>query len=171
MSGDGEGKSTDGTDGAAQGRGGLGRRLLVGFASVLGVLVVIGIGIAALLYPSFVEMQSKSKLSEVPISLKGISSAQTMYNDSIGLYVAAEPCPSLPPVAEVRDWPDGCAGFEAVSWYPLGGVRGVYWVEVAADGTDFIAYGVSDVDGDGSFATYTANKSGDPVRVTPEGIY
>ena len=38
-------------------------------------------------------------------------------------------------------------------------------------GDDFVVIGVSDIDGDGVFATYTATKDTDPKAKTDKGIY
>lgn len=52
--------------------------------------------------------------------------------------------------AVARDW-DGADCWVRIGWAPEGRVHGGYWVEVAADGSDFTVHGVVDGDGDGTF--------------------
>jgi type II secretory pathway pseudopilin PulG len=175
MSGDSGGSGTENMadskepNAPSQGRGlGKGIKILLIVGGILVLLVVLG---AIAVVPSFMQMQSKSKLSELPVSMAGIRAAQIMYFETVGLYVPSDPCPSGPPQQGLRDWPDDCSGFEAISWSADSQVRGVYWTEVAPDGSDFTVYGISDIDGDGVFATYTATKDARPAAVTEEGVY
>ena len=61
---------------------------------------------------------------------------------------------------------------EVLGWTPAGKVRGKYWVEVINEGRNFRATGISDVDGDGVFATYVATKSINPNSpITGQKVY
>ena len=56
----------------------------------------------------------------------------------------------------LRPWSGG-KDWETLGWSPGSSVRGAYWVEVSADGRDFIVHGLCDVDGDGRYAEYQAS--------------
>ena len=60
-------------------------------------------------------------------------------------------------------------GFQTLGWIPDGMVRGSYSVTTMAD--DFRAIGLSDIDGDGNYATYVATKSTSPMAITPPDVY
>ena len=125
-----------------------------------GMVPVVGI-MAAIAIPNFIEMQLRAKRAEVPGYVDGIRVAQIGYNAEFDSYLAIpEPVPLDPLMLADRsvDWPSGTL-FDELGWSPYGQVRGTYWVEVAADGSDFTVHGMCDVDGDGEPAHYTATKS------------
>ncbi|HCH61211.1 MAG TPA: hypothetical protein DFR83_00305 [Deltaproteobacteria bacterium] len=113
----------------------------------------------------------KKKRGEVESNVNGIKTAQQAYEAEFDRYVAAEPHPvsvdALDP--EPRVWSVGSA-FDTIGWAPDGKVRSTYQVEVTADGTDFRVHGWIDEDGDGVPAYYTATKSINAVRVSPNGV-
>ena len=65
-------------------------------------------------------------------------------------------------------WVDGTS-FNALGWSPDGAVRGAYKVDVDED--EFVAFGISDVDGDGTRATYTANRLVNVTAITGSLTY
>ena len=59
----------------------------------------------------------------------------------------------------LRPWRSG-SPYDTLGWAPDGEVRGSYKVSTAPFGaSDFVVTGISDVDGDGVRASYTATKS------------
>ena len=75
---------------------------------------------------------------------------------------------------EPRPW-QGAACWTELAWAPVGPVRGAYWVEVfqpeGSDTQSFVVHGVSDVDGDGNLAEYTASWDRDVEMVTAPEVY
>ena len=141
--------------------------------AIVGCLVlsvpVIGI-MAAIAIPNFVSMQYKSKRAEVPSNLKGIKTAQLAYEANFDTFVAASAYPGYPTKTTQRWVMSESGGFASMGWSPDGDVRGSYWVETT--NYNFRAFGISDVDGDGSYATYVATKSQNPnAPITGPDVY
>ena len=134
------------------------------------VLTIIGLGIYFfVIVPNMREMQNKTKRAEIVVNLKMIQTMQNVYFTEKKAYVAAKAYP-LQTSTEPQMWlVADSGGFQKLGFEPMGSVRGSYWVEVSKD--DFTAYGISDVDGDGTYATYTATKSQEPTATTAESVY
>jgi len=69
-----------------------------------------------------------------------------------------------------RQW-DGPDCFVRIGWAPQTDVRGGYWVEVAADKSDFTVFGVADADGDGTFQVVKATKADSAKVTTAETVF
>ena len=80
------------------------------------------------------------------------------YHAAFDTYVEVPRTPRGRPGKEAVHWTPAPA-WQQLGWMPDGDVRGVYWVDVSADGSDFTVHGLSDVDGDGVHGEYTATKS------------
>ena len=114
--------------------------------------------------------QYKTKRSEIPSNLKGIKSAQIAYESDFDQFVNCSQYPSSPSKATQQWTVSNSGGFKTIGWRPDGDVRGSYWVVTSA--VDFTAYGISDVDGDGVYATYMATKTMNPnAPITPPDVY
>ena len=114
----------------------------------------------------------KSKVrSEVPLNIKGIKQAIVAYEAYNDVFVSAEPYPPKSSGMKSKQWiPADAGGFSTVGWKPDGDVRGTYWVTTTV--TNFTAYGIIDVDGDGEFATYIATISENPnAPITGPNVY
>ena len=115
-------------------------------------------------------MQYKAKRSEIPMNLKAIKTAEIAYEMEYDVFVPATQWPPGEPGKQTTQWPAGNEGFDTLYFQPSGDVRGRYWVEV--DRTNFTAYGISDVDGDGVYATYVTTKSENPNSpITAPDVY
>lgn len=132
--------------------------------SLLDLIVVIAIlGIlAAVAVPNFIYSQARAKRAEIPVNVEGIRSAETAYNIAFDRWVNQRTAvPPTTPGRQLRSWPTG-SDFDTLGWAPDGDVRGSYMV-ASLSTTDFRVLGVSDVDGDCWFASYTATRSLDTV--------
>ena len=140
--------------------------------AVVVTAVVVCVGLAAFLAGMRYNIAAhKKKRGEVESNVDGIKTAQLAYDAGFDQFVAAGPHPvaveGLDP--EPRVWSAGSA-FDTIGWAPDGKVRSTYQVEVSADGMDFRVHGWIDEDGDGVPAHYTATKSINAVRVSPNGV-
>ena len=145
------------------------RWLLAGCVIVGSLLLVAMVMLAVVIVPNFINMGFKAKRAEVPLNLRTIKTAQMQYESQWKQFVPAKPYPPTPTKTTQR-WEGGnSGGFKVLDWQPGGEVRGSYWVEV--HGEDFTAYGVSDLDGDGVYATYIATKSENPHLITTPNVY
>lgn len=116
---------------------------------------------------------SDKKIAELPLMINQIKEAQLANYDLLQFYVDAEPYPKTPS-SVAQPWIIAeSGGFTTIAWSPGNdaSVYGSYAIKVSEDGSDFTVIGVSDIDGDGVFATYTATKDTDPKRTTDQGIY
>jgi len=140
----------------------------IGCAVLIVGTFVIGI-VAAIAIPNFVSMQYKTKRSEIPMNMKAIKTMQVAYRQNFDVYVPAAAYPRTPS-KEAQAWVvSESGGFQTLGWQPDGAVRGSYSVTTTAN--DFEIIGLSDIDGDGVYATYRATSSANPVAITPIDVY
>ena len=148
-----------------------------GFTLIELMIVVAIIGILAMIaIPTFRSMQYDAKRAEVPSNVSAIKKMEEAYQagEESGNYIAATAYPgSTPGTAQVAWVASSSGGFKTLGWSPNGSVRGVYSVTTSGSGStaDFKVVGISDVDGDGVFATYIATKSTNATRTTPPDVY
>lgn len=151
------------------------KKSVVPMALGIGCLVLLCSGVlcggvvGGIAYPNYVAMQLKAQRAELAGNVDGIKTAELMYDAMNDGFVAVGHPPGRSEIgADPRTWLGG-ADWQTLGWAPDGDVRGAYWVEVS--GYDFVVHGVSDVDGDGVRAEYTATMSTNATLVTPEDVY
>jgi len=142
-----------------------------GFTLVELMIVVAIIGIlAAIAIPNFVAMQYRAKRAEVPANVDGIKTAELAYDAAFDKYVQqASFFPSAAVGKSQVTWSAG-SNFDTIGWSPDGKVRGAYML-VSLSSTDFRVTGISDVDGDTSNSSYTAQKSINTEATTGNSVY
>ena len=107
---------------------------------------------------------------EIPKNIRAIKTAQFMYEYEWDEYVK---CSAYPAKASKnpQQWiASESGGFQTISFAPNGDVRGSYMVSTTV--MDCKIMGISDVDGEGVFATYIATKSTNPqLYNTSSNVY
>lgn len=137
------------------------------------IIIAICLFIAgAIIIPNASSDKTSFKRAEIPTNLKGIKRAQLQYYSSFNTFVYCELYPGAPD-RTTRMWEkEQSGGFEVLGWASDGDVRGSYMVDIIRGGEDFIVTGISDIDGDGVYATYVATKSTNPMSpITDLDIY
>ena len=141
-----------------------------GFTLTELVILVIMISIIGnALIPKLRQMELQAMRSEIPVNLKAIRTAEISYRNDFGVFVTATAYPATP-TSTPQSWVKSASGgLATLGWTPEGAVRGSY--AVATTTTDFTAYGLSDVDGDGAQATFIATKVHGPKMTTDPNVY
>lgn len=109
------------------------------------------------------------KREDIVNKLKMIVQAQISYEDSYGEYVSCKPYPEKPSV-DLQAWDvEKSGGFRNILMDPPESARASYSVTTSKSG--FTVKAISDLDGDGVYATYIATKDEAPTRTTPPTVY
>jgi hypothetical protein len=132
---------------------------------------------AGLTVPPGGEKPLEDCIAEVPSNVKGLKESEEIYNSENDAYLAVTSHPTATaPGKKAAKWTKTSTGFNNLNWSPDGAVRGVYSVTTTAPssakpGGDFTVTGRIDCDEDGREAVYTATKSLNTRRVTPDYVY
>ena len=110
----------------------------------------------------------EEKRAEIPKNLKVIRVAEMAYESEYDVYVKSSAYPATPTKTRQQWNKSASGGFIIINFNP-GDVRGSYMVSTTQ--SNFTATGISDVDGDGVYATYIATKSTNPTLITPPDVY
>ncbi len=145
--------------------------LLVAFC-VLAPAAVVGVEAA-------VRDHIRERREAVPDTLSLIRESELAYHAAHGHFLpCGDPARARTAVDRSPATPQPLAADDGDCWGQLGldepragAVLGGYWVEVAADGSSFVARGICDVDADGAVAGFEATPSSPPVRITDAQIY
>lgn len=138
--------------------------------------IAIGIGAVVLVIALALILTSgsseKSNRAEVPLNVDSIRTAEITLQGAFGDYVSAEASPRS--ATEVNADPVPWApssGFKKLSWAPRSkdAVWGSYQVVAGPEG--FEVTGVSDMDGDGERAIYTADQDTNAKATTGENVH
>lgn len=141
------------------------------------VVFLVGV-FAAIAIPNFVMMQLKAKRAEVPTHVDAIAAAERAWFAANGSYLACGTEEQAVALVgkEPRAWAEDPAAecFAKLGWQPDGPVRGGYWVIAGTDEEGqpaFVAFGASDVDGDGDVAVYRAFADQAAELTTEENVF
>jgi hypothetical protein len=125
--------------------------------------------VVAMFLPSYQLNSDEVSRDELPRIMNLIVHAEKALQKAKGVYISAAPYP-LAPSQEPQLWDSSLSGgFEILDFEPESSIRGSYSVTITED--DFQVLGISDIDGDGVFATYVATKDKEPSLLTPEEVY
>ena len=130
--------------------------------AIVGMLMVIATA-------NFAAMQYRAKRAELLPNVDGIKATLTAHLatfDSFEDQLTYHPTET--PGKEMMEWTT-CSAFDDLGWRPDGNIRGAY--KMQAEGLNFRVSGISDVDGDGVRATFTATREMNAFRVTHDMIY
>ncbi|MFT5680534.1 MAG: prepilin-type N-terminal cleavage/methylation domain-containing protein [Myxococcota bacterium] len=144
-----------------------------GFTLIELMIVVAIIGIlASIAIPSFQEMQLRAKQAELPANVNGIKVSEMAFIAAHDKVIAQDSFVPTESVGKQQIAWVTSSNFATLGWEPDGKVRGAYKIEVAdADSDDFTIIGISDVDGDGQKATFTALRETNVEAVTSSMVY
>ena len=149
-----------------------------GFTLIELMIVVAIIGIlAAIAIPNFLAMQLRAKRSELPTNLDAIRTAEEAYHHEWDVYTS---CPATPSTVPGRTavwfghtYGDNSA-WDLLGWMPDGKVRGQYRVDATSGSSmtdNFSAQAYSDIDGDGTHATYVCDRYSKPLMLSQNNVY
>jgi hypothetical protein len=148
---------------------GIGRREILIGAGILVIIAIIAV-------PLYNYSKKKSQRDEVRVLVESIRQAQLKQGASFPSegYKSADWAPRHPTKlnGELIAW-ESNKGFTAIGWNPTAegyeSVHGVY--RVAATRDSFTVYGRCDIDGDGEFAEFVADKDQAVKQTTDSAIY
>ena len=148
-------------------------RNLKGFTFLeLVLLIVVGTLISSVLMLRLSTLEKNTRRAELQLNLIGIRTAELSYHDSFHTYVECDLYPDSNPTPVLRDWDVEQSGnFRVIGWKPDGKIRGSYYVTENPDIEDFTATGISDLDGDGAFATFIATSILSPKMTAEPNAY
>lgn len=125
-----------------------------GFTLIELMIVVAIIGIlAAIAIPNFLRFQLRARSSEGKTNLAAIRTAQESFQAEFGTYRSANAVPigTVSATKQVfASSADSKGGFTATGWSPEGRVYFSYAMASNAEGTNYTADAVADIDGDGT---------------------
>ena len=157
--------------------------VIIGVAiGALGLCVCGGGILAAIAIPNFLAMQLRAKRAEAPTNVDAIRTAEKAYHAEWDVFTTVEACPPAwttvgrDQVLWESDW-DCYSQFEHLGWIPWGMTRCRYSVTAhnnpagAASDDDFVIVSECDIDGDGIYSYYEANRAEKSTMTSPNNTY
>ncbi|MCP4869704.1 MAG: hypothetical protein GY898_13405 [Proteobacteria bacterium] len=131
-----------------------------------GSVPVVGI-LSAIAIPNFIVMQLRAKRAEAPSNVDGMRTAEKAYHAEWDAFTSVTACPPFVPGREAVAWDsswDCYQQFSTLGWLPDGMTRCQYEIIALNDPSnssihDFMINSYCDVDGDGNYSTYEANRA------------
>lgn len=135
--------------------------------AIFGGTTCLGI-LAAIAIPNFIRYQLRSKQSQVSLELEGLATAERAFAERTGKYVAIAGIPAAEPGSEKATFSAEELGAAAsIDWVVQGSTYGQYRVAVSEDGRAAALCGESDIDADGTRASFVVFLPGDDVAPPP----
>ena len=126
--------------------------------------------VTAVLTPKLDPMRFESQRSECEHLVDAIRVAELSYGATYAEYLeVTDYVPDDEPGPELRSWPEE-SSFDTLDWSPAHPVRGSYKVSVEPWGA-FVVHCITDVDGDGEQASWTATRSIQATLNTAPDVY
>jgi type II secretory pathway pseudopilin PulG len=131
-----------------------------------GAVPVVGI-LSAIAIPNYLAMQLRAKRAEAPTYVDSIRTAEKAYHAEWDGFTTVAACPPFVPGPLGVDWDSTWPcyqGFSNLGWLPDGLALCQYQVVANNDPNssamdDFLVTSSCDIDGDGSYSTYEANRA------------
>jgi hypothetical protein len=120
---------------------------------------------------NFQKMRLHALVVEIQANTEGIYTTEVVHRVEKGAFVATSFAPRVEGELDAAAAPwRSSAAWDELGWKPGEDPRGIYRVEVSADGERMAVHAVADLDGDGTPSRWVRDEQG-LRRLSPEGVW